>query len=175
MNTTTATTATAVPTLRVATVTHQTRSRHGDVAAVPAAIRSEWIKLRSLRSTPAVVAATVILGVGLSWILATIVKTDPYSHEPFTISHTFVVSTVLTTGLAAIAGILSFTSEVQHGTLPTALAAQPARWVIVAGKATVASIYGLVLGAVGMVAGFIGAVVGGLDVGNSSGVLATVG
>jgi len=173
--TTTAITTTAIPKLRVASVSHATRTRRGDISAVHAAVRSEWIKLRSLRSTRAILAATVVLGVGMSWILATIVKTDPYSDEPFTISHTFIVSTVLTTVLAAIAGILSFTAEVQHGTLPIAVAAQPARWVLVAGKATVAAAYGLVLGAVGMVAGYLGAAVGRLDAGDGASVPATIG
>jgi hypothetical protein len=176
MHTTTAvTTVTTIPALRVATATDATRTRRSDVTAVPAAIRSEWIKLRSLRSSRAVLAATAVLGVGMSWILATIVKTDPYDHEPFTISQTFVVSTVLTTVLAAIAGILSFTSEVQHGTLPIAVAVQPARWVLVAGKAAVVAVYGFVLGAVGMVAGYVGAVIGGLEAGDSASVPSTVG
>ena len=61
---------------------------------MPAAIRSEWIKLRSLRSTPAILAATVVIGVLLSWILATFVKTDPNTDEAFTISQTFIFSTV---------------------------------------------------------------------------------
>jgi hypothetical protein len=141
---------------------------------VPAAVKSEWIKLRSLRSTPAVLAATVVIGVGLSWILATFVKTDPYNDEPFTISQTFIFSTWLTTVLAAIVGTLMFTSEVQHGTLPAAVAAQPARWVITAAKATVASSYGLVMGVAGMLAGYAGAVLGGLDTGDASGVPAAV-
>ena len=172
MNTTSANT---VSSLRVPNLAHPTRTRRSDIAAVPAAIRSEWIKLRSLRSTRAVLAATVVLGLGMSWILATIVKTDPYNDEPFTISQTFIVSTVLTTVLAAIAGILSFTSEVQHGTLPTAVAAQPARWVVVAGKATIAAAYGLVLGTAGMTAGYLGAILGGLDTGDTSDVPATIG
>ena len=53
------------------------RDRGDDLAAVPAALRSEWIKLRSLRSTPGILALTVVVGVLLSWILATFVKTDP--------------------------------------------------------------------------------------------------
>ena len=60
--------------------------------------------------------------------------------------------------LASIVGTLMFTSEVQHGTLPNAVMAQPARWVIVAAKAVVASGFGLVMGIVGMTAGFAGAV-----------------
>jgi ABC-2 type transport system permease protein len=165
---------TTIATLHVAAATHPTRTRRHDVAAVPAAVRSEWIKLRSLRSTPAVLAATVVIGVGLSWILATFVKTDPYNDEPFTISQTFIFSTWLTTVLAAIVGTLMFTSEVQHGTLPNAVAAQPARWVITAAKATIASSLGLVMGVAGMVAGYAGAVLGGLDAGDASAVPATV-
>ena len=67
-----------------------------------------------------------------------------------------------------------FTSEVQHGTLAGAVMAQPARWVIVAAKAVVASCFGLVLGLAGMAAGLAGAVLGGLDAGDTSGVAATV-
>src|SRR5829696_9819251 len=147
-------TVTATSTLHLAATRRITRDRRDDVAAVPAAVRSEWIKLRSLRSTPAILAATVVIGVLLSWILATFVKTDPNTDEAFTISQTFIFSTWLTTVLAAIVGTLMFTSEVQHGTLANAVAAQPARWVITAAKAAIASSLGLVMGIAGMVAGF---------------------
>ena len=117
---------------------------------------------------------TVVIGVLLSWILATFVKTDPDTDEAFTIGQTFIFSTWLTTVLAAIMGTLLFTSEVQHGTLPTAVTAQPARWVIVAAKAAIASGFGLVMGIAGMAAGLGGAVLGGLDAGDTSGMAATV-
>src|SRR5215217_3929195 len=156
-----------------ATVPNTTRRRH-DLAAVPAAVKSEWIKVRSLRSTPAILAVTVVIGILLSWILATFVKTDPNTDLPFTVSQTFIFSTWLTTVLAAIVGTLMFTSEVQHGTLANAVAAQPARWVITAAKAAIASSLGLVMGIAGMVAGFAGAVLGGLDTGDASAVPATV-
>ena len=106
-----------------------TRQRSDDVAALPAALRSEWIKVRSLRSTPGLLAAVVVIGVLLSWILATFVKIDPDTDLPFNIGETFIFSTWLTTVLATIVGTLMFTSEVQHGTIATAVAAQPARWV----------------------------------------------
>ncbi|MEO6571464.1 MAG: hypothetical protein ABIO83_07940 [Ilumatobacteraceae bacterium] len=70
-----------------------TRARHDDIAALPSALRSEWIKLRSLRSTPALLGAVVVIGVLLSWILATFVKIDPDTHQPFTIGETFIFST----------------------------------------------------------------------------------
>ena len=152
-----------------------TRQKSDAVAALPAALRSEWIKLRSLRSTPGLLAAVVVIGVLLSWILATFVKTDPDTHLPFTIGETFVFSTWLTMVLAIVMGTLSFASEVQHGTLATAVTTQPARWVIVAAKAVVGSGLGLVMGVLGMAAGFGGAVLGGLEAGDTSGSLATAG
>jgi ABC-2 type transport system permease protein len=151
-----------------------TRDRRDAFADVPAALRSEWIKLRSLRSTPGILALTVVVGVLLSWILAMFVKTDPNTHEVFTVGQTFIFSTWLTTVLATIMGTLLFTAEVQHGTLAIAVTAQPARWVTVVSKATIASCFGLVMGIAGMAAGFGGAVLGGLDAGDTSGVAATV-
>lgn len=150
-----------------------TRQRSDDVAALPAALRSEWIKLRSLRSTPGLLAAVVVIGVLLSWILATFVKTDPNTQLPFTIGETFVFSTWLTMVLAIVMGTLSFASEVQHGTLATAVTTQPARWVIVAAKAVVSSGLGLAMGILGMAAGLGGAILGGLEAGDTSGSLVT--
>jgi hypothetical protein len=151
-----------------------TRTRRDDLTTVPGAVKSEWIKLRSLRSTPVILAVTVVIGVLLSWILATFVKTDPDTDQLFTIGETFIFSTWLTTMLAAIVGTLMFTSEVQHGTLPNTVMAQPARWVIAAAKAVVASGFGLVMGVAGMAGGFAGAVLGGLDAGDTSGVGVTI-
>jgi hypothetical protein len=116
----------------------------------------------------------VIIGFLLSWIVATFVKTDPYTDEAFTVSQAFIFSTILTAVLAAIMGTLSFTSEVQHGTLAGVVAARPARWVIVVAKAAIASSYGLVLGVAGMLAGYLGAVLAGLDTGDTSGVPSTI-
>ena len=146
-----------------------TRTRQHDLAAVPAAIRSEWIKLRSLRSNRAIFGFTIVAGVVMSWVLATFVKTDPYEHLPFTVANTFMTATWLTTVLAVIAGILMHTSEVQHGTIANTIAAQPARWVAVAAKAAVAAGFGLAMGVVGIIAGLASAVASGMDMGDTSG------
>jgi ABC-2 type transport system permease protein len=171
-------TTTTLPTTAVHTEARlqpPSRERVDDVAALPAALRSEWIKVRSLRSTPGLLAAVTVIGVLLSWILATFVKTDPDTHLPFTIGKTFVFSTWLTMVLAIVMGAVSITSEVQHGTLATAVTTQPARWVIVAAKAVVGSGLGLAMGVLGMAAGLGGAVIGGLEAGDTSGSLATAG
>jgi len=149
------------------------RARRDDVASIPTALRSEWIKLTTLRSNVTILALTPIIGVLLSWILAVFVKIDPDTNKPFTIGETFVFSTWLSTVLAAIAGILMFTSEVQHGTMATAVTAQPARWVTVAAKTAIAACFGLAMGALGMIGGLSGTLLGGLESGDTSGMAAT--
>ena len=103
-----------------------TRDRDDGLAAVPAAVRSEWIKLCSLRSTPAILYLTIVIGVLLSWILATFVETDPNTRG-LQGRTAFIFSTWLSTVLAIVIGTLLFTSEVQHGTLANAITSQTAR------------------------------------------------
>jgi hypothetical protein len=150
-----------------------TRTRRHDLAAVPDAIRSEWIKFRSLRSNRALFLLTIVSGVLMSWILATFVKTDPYDHKLFTAAGSFMVSSWLTMVLVIIAGILLFTSEVQFGTIANTVAAQPARWVTVAAKSVVAAAFGLAAGIVGLVAGFGAALASGMHMGNTHGIVVT--
>jgi hypothetical protein len=149
------------------------RTRHDNVAAVAGSIRSEWIKLRSLRSNRVIFVMTFVIGVAMSWVLAVFVKTDPYDHLPFTVANTFMTSSWLTTMLAIIVGILMVTSEVQHRTLANAVAAQPARWVTVAGKIAVAAGFGLAMGAVGIIGGLGSGVTTSMEMGDTSGMAAT--
>jgi ABC-2 type transport system permease protein len=149
------------------------RTRRHDLASFAATLRSERIKVSTLRSNVTILALTPVIGVLLSWILAVFVETDPDTGLPFTIGETFIFSTWLTTILAAIIGTLLFTSEAQHGTLATAVASQPARWVTVAAKSTVAASFGLAMGVLGMIGGLSGAVLGGLERGDTSGMATT--
>jgi ABC-2 type transport system permease protein len=149
------------------------RTRRHDIAGFPATLRSERIKVASLRSNVTIMAMTPVIGVLLSWILAVFVETDPDTGLPFTIGETFIFSTWLTTILAAIIGTLLFTSEAQHGTLATAVASQPARWITVSAKASVAASFGLAMGILGMIGGLSGAVLGGLERGDTSGMATT--
>lgn len=171
--TTTLTLTDANPTGLQAAPRYLTRTRRYDLATVRTAITSEWIKLRSLRSNRAILGLTVVAGVVMSWVLATFVKTDPYEHKPFTVANTFMTATWLTMVLAIIAGILMYTSEVQHGTISHAIAAQPARWVTVAAKGAVAAGLGLAMGALGIIAGFASAVASGMPTGDTSGFAAS--
>jgi ABC-type transport system involved in multi-copper enzyme maturation permease subunit len=139
-----------------------------------AAIRSEWIKLRSVRSTPVFLSLAALVGVGMSLILGLVVKTDPYEDLPFTVGNTFLVSSWLTTVFAVVAGTLLFTSEVQHGTLAGALTARPSRPVTVGAKVGVAAVLGFAMGALGILGGLVGASASGMDTGDMSGAAAGV-
>lgn len=139
------------------------RTRSDDVAAVPAALRSEWIKLTALRANRIILAMTALIGAVIAGGLSA-TNTDP----TLTASELFIYPLPLVAMLAAVVGILMFTGEAQHGTLPVVLAAQPARWVIVVAKTVTAAMVGLALGTIGMVAGFAGAAAGGVDLGDGS-------
>jgi hypothetical protein len=168
MTTMTLPSTTAPTTPATAAPTPVTRSTRDDIKALPTVLRSEWVKLASLRGNRAVLALTVIVGGFTSWSVATLI-----TDEVQVVSEVYIFSTVLTAVFASVVGILLFTSEAQHGTLAATLTALPARWLVAASKTVTALCLGLVLGATGMAAGFLGAVVGGLDLGDTSTMAAT--
>ena len=122
-----------------------------------------------MRANKILLVVAAVIGLLTSWATAV------FNDEVLIASEVFVFPTTLTVVLAAIAGVLLFTSEVQHGTLAAALTARPARWPVVVAKAVVATGFGLLLGVIGLITGFAGAFAGGFEVGETSGVLATVG
>lgn len=163
-------TAAPAPTLRAPEHAEPVPTRPRWAAEVGALLRSEWIKASTVRTNKILLAASAVVGLliaGASAVTA--------SEGSLTVAEAFVFPTLLTTVLAAIAGIVLFTSEVQHGTLAAALTAHPSRWPVAAAKACAAAGFGLLLGGIGLVAGFAGALVGGLEVGDTSGMAATVG
>lgn len=139
------------------------RTTRDDLRSVRTVLKSEWIKLSTVRANKAILGLTVAINGFAAWAVATSVK-----DEILTVSKVFVFPALLTAVLAAVAGILLFTTEAQHGTLATSLTAQPARWVVAVSKMTVTVGVGLVLGAAGMATAAVGALVGGLEVGNTA-------
>lgn len=148
---------------------HQAPRRARRRHAFSAALRGEWIKSTTVRANKVLLATTAVVGLLISWAVATFV-----SDADLTLTDLFIYPTLLTAVLAAITGILLFTSEVQHGTLAGSLTAHPSRRPVVAAKTLLAACFGLLQGAVGMAAGVVGALVGGLEVDDTSGVLSTV-
>jgi ABC-2 type transport system permease protein len=136
-----------------------------DRRAVAAALRSERIKLASLRANKLIVALTAAVGAVIAGGLA---ATASASDPALPASELFIYPLPLVAMLAAVAGILMFTGEAQHGTLAVVLAARPARWVVVVAKTATAGTVGAILGTTGMVAGFAGAAIGGAELGGGS-------
>lgn len=141
-----------------------TRSQNDSLKAIPTTLRSEWIKLSTVRSNKAILALTVVLNGLVSWAVAAFVTEQ---GELF-VDEVFAFSTVFTAVFAAVAGILIFSSEAQHGSLAPTLTAQPARLVIATAKTLTALAFGAVLGAAGLLAGIVGASIAGIETGNVS-------
>jgi len=159
-------TPTTIPTIPWATSDRSAlRSRRDDLKAIPAALKSEWIKLASLRANKMILAVTPLVGALIAWALA-----SSATITRLTASELFIFPLPLVAMLATITGILMFTAEAQHGTLAGALTARPTRWVIVTAKAVMATTVGLVLGGTAMLSGFGGAMLGGADLGDESAV-----
>ena len=144
------------------------RTRRDAIQGIPAALASDWIKLTSVRSTAIILALNAIAGFLTSWAMAKLVTDEVLyvSDVPFYWSGGSAI-------IAAICGVLLFTSEVQHGTLAITLAAQPTRWVVAISKSVSAAGFGLARGATGLVAGFAGGVIAGLDMGDTSAMMIT--
>ncbi len=139
-----------------------TRTGKGDIKAIPAALKSEWIKLSTVRSTQAMLGLNAVAGLLVSWAVAAF-----GADEALYVSEAAFYWTVVVAIVVAVAGVLVFTTEVQHGTLAAALTAQPTRWVLALAKAARAMVFGLGMAVTGIAAGFAGALLGGLEVGDT--------
>lgn len=137
--------------------------------ALPGLVRSEVIKAATVRAPRVLVAGTAIVGLLASWAAASFA-----ADKGVTGVEAVLFPMAFTAVLAAVGAIVLFTSEVQHGTLPGALAAHPSRWPVAAAKAVVVAGFGLVLWAIGLATGFLGALVGGATFGDASGLAAGV-
>jgi hypothetical protein len=146
------------------------RSARDDAGAVLAALRSEWIKTTTIRTTPALLAFTLLGGFTVT-VLVGILVTDQVQH----VADTGFLWTGVASLLAAIGGVLLYGSEVQHGTLGAAVAARPARWILAVAKTAIAALLGLLIGALGLAGGFGGALSAGLAAGDTSSLGATIG
>jgi hypothetical protein len=168
--TTITTTTTAATTSAGGSTHHLDRSASASpVADLRSAILSEWIKLRSIRTTAVFTGLAGVIGIAMSMILGRAVRTDPYDHLPFTIGNTFLVSSWLTTLFAVVAGTLLITSDLQHGTFAVALTARPSKPILVAAKVAIAAVLGFAMGVLGIVGGLLGGLAGGMDRGDMSG------
>lgn len=126
-------------------------------------IVSEWIKIRTLRSTGA------LLGLGAATGAAVVGGVTAASPETAaTIADGLGFPVVFSAVFAAVAGTVLFTSEVQHGTLDPTLTAQPSRRALTLAKTIVAAGFGVAVALVGQIGGIVGGLVAGTPTGDVS-------
>lgn len=146
------------------------RAPTGRGPGIAAALRSETVKLTTVRSYRAIAALTVIVGGFAAFAVAALV-----TDEVLTVAGVFSFSTVFTAVFAAVAGILTITTEAEHRTLPQTYAAQPRRHVVIAAKTATVTVSSAALAVAGLAAGALGATIGGIEMGDTSTIPSTVG
>lgn len=116
-------------------------------------IRSEWIKLRSLRSTFWTYAIVVVLGLGLTALVVSFIPADAAAQMPAAQHSSFVVRSAsfgVNLGQLAVAvlGVLAITGEYSTGMIRSSFAAVPKRLPVLAAKAIVLFVASFVVGVV---------------------------
>jgi ABC-type transport system involved in multi-copper enzyme maturation permease subunit len=116
-------------------------------------LRSEWTKLRSVRSTTWTLLSTVVITIGIG-VIATATEATRWAHS-FPAGHlSFDPTNLSLTGLLfgqfaiGILGVLVISAEYGTGTIRASLAAVPDRRMLLAAKAAVFALVVLVVGEV---------------------------
>jgi hypothetical protein len=128
-------------------------STFGDV------LRSEWVKLRSVRSTVWALTVTVVLGIALGAVISAVTA---HSYAKFTVSEklSWDPTGVSAAGMAiaqlaiAVLGVLCISSEYSSGMIRTSLIAVPKRGRVLAAKSLVFAVVTFVVGEVTSFAAF---------------------
>ena len=118
------------------------------------ALRSEWVKLRTLRSTWVTAALAVLLtaGFGAALVIALHQMEDP---KPWV---NVVGGTQLGQIVVAVLGALAITGEYTSGQIRSSLAAVPRRGRLLLAKATVLSLFSFVIGTLSVVLAWVASV-----------------
>jgi ABC-2 type transport system permease protein len=117
------------------------------------ALRFEWVRLRTLRSTYWLVGSALVIGGAVAFLLALATRRDPRSAE--------IVVAVLTGGGAnsplpftafflGVVGVLATGHEYRYGTIQPTLTAVPQRTRLLAAKVVVVAAAALVVGALSL-------------------------
>ena len=117
-------------------------------------LRSEWIKLRSLRSTFWCAIIIVVLSLGLASLLAATLRSDPMPSGaalmPFAVQ-SVTLSSGFTSLVAAVLGALVITGEFGTGMIRSTFTAAPRRVPALVAKAVVVTIVVFVIAAISAV------------------------
>ncbi|HCS60951.1 MAG TPA: ABC transporter permease [Microbacterium sp.] len=99
-------------------------------------LRSEWIKLSTLRSTWWSIGATAVIAIGVALLVAQ--SMDVPGFEPI---QAVVAPVQFTMLLAGILGAIAVTGEYSTGMIRSTLAADPVRGSVLAAKAVVVAVF----------------------------------
>lgn len=163
------TTLDAQPPTETVTRRDQTRIPVHRPARFSAALRSEWVKLSTVRSPWVIAALTVLVGGFAAFAVARFV-----TDQEITVANVIGFSTVFTAVFAAVSGILIHTADAEHHTITQTFAAVPKRSTVVGAKAATAAGFTAMLGLSGLAAGAVGAMLGGAEAGTTSTIPATI-
>jgi ABC-2 type transport system permease protein len=141
--------------LAAPTTTTSLSASTGQPSVLPDLLRSEWAKMRSVRSTYWSLAVAVVAMIGYGAInTASHTGAQPATFDPVLTS----LSGILVAQLAiGILGVLVITSEYSTGMIRSTFAAAPQRHLVIAAKA---GAFGAIAFAVGTVASVIAFLVG---------------
>ncbi|MFF9343172.1 ABC transporter permease [Streptomyces sp. NPDC014773] len=123
------------------------------MAAVPAVLRSEWTKIRTVSSTVWTLASALLVTVAMSAALSAVLNStfdDLSDVERATFDPTFVSFSGMVLGQLAMVvfGVLVVGTEYSSGMIRTSLAAVPQRATFLFSKIAVAGVLALVVGLV---------------------------
>jgi hypothetical protein len=132
----------------------------GDVKATfGGALRSEWTKIRSVRSTfwTLIVALVATVGVSVLVALGTVSNKSSLQDLRTTGDPTMQTTSGFILGMLAMVvfGAMSITAEYSTGMIRTSFTSQPRRSVVMAAKALVMALVALVIGLVSSFASFL--------------------
>jgi ABC-2 type transport system permease protein len=112
---------------------------------VTAAIRSEWIKLRTARSNLVLLSLAILLPIGLTLLLAlTVSASDVTRSDLFDIT---LAGATIGRFLVAVLGVLVIGQEFRHNTIRVTFTAEPRRLRVMLAKIVTVAITALVVGA----------------------------
>lgn len=126
------------------------------------AIRSEWIKASSLRSIRWSIAVSVVLGIGLSYLMGLgfrdWIGSSPAEHAEYIRNITSFPATFMVL-VFAVLGVFVFSSEYSSGMILSTLTAVPRRGFVITAKAIVLTVIAGIAAGVNV---FVGALLGSM-------------
>ena len=108
------------------------------------AIKSEWIKLRSVRANVVLIILAIGAPLVISVLVALFMDFGPFESDVF--GNVVLGPTFICAFLAGVLGVLSIGQEYRHNTIRVTFVAQPRRSTVLAAKCIVNGLLGLYIG-----------------------------